>query len=441
MYTCGPTVYNFAHIGNFRTFVAQDILRRWLLYRGYRLTHVMNVTDVDDKTIANSIAQGVSLEEYTTRYAEAFFEDSLRLRLQRPEMIVYATRHIEEMVQLVETLLDRKLAYRQDDSIYFRISTFPGYGKLSRLDPEQLQIGHSVQSDEYSKESPRDFVLWKAAGEGEPSWETRIGRGRPGWHLECSAMSMKYLGESFDIHGGGVDLIFPHHENEIAQSEGATGLPFVRFWFHCEHLVVDGEKMSKSKGNFYTLRDLLERGCEPAAIRQLLLSTHYRKPLNFTLEGIRNAAAALETLQNFLRLVRACRTAPADSARVGEIAGAAVQRFESAMDNNLNISAALGAVFDARYELNSLAESQGLSQADRARILFAFHKFNVLLDTLDLEDDEIADAEIQRLMDARAEARRNREFKRADAIRDELLLRGIALEDTRDGVRWKRAHR
>jgi cysteinyl-tRNA synthetase len=270
MYTCGPTVYNFAHIGNFRTFVSQDLLRRWILYRGFRLTHVMNVTDVDDKTIANSQAQGVSLGEYTERYSRAFFEDCRSLKLQPPEIVAYATHHIAEMVELVEKLLARDLAYRQEGSVYFRIAGFPAYGRLAKLDPEQLDIGHSVEADEYSKDNPRDFVLWKAARENEPSWDSSIGTGRPGWHLECSAMSMRYLGDSFDIHGGGVDLVFPHHENEIAQSEGATGKPFVRYWFHTEHLVVDGEKMSKSKGNFYTLRELLDKGYSPVAIRYLL---------------------------------------------------------------------------------------------------------------------------------------------------------------------------
>ncbi|MBI3940543.1 MAG: cysteine--tRNA ligase [Acidobacteria bacterium] len=438
MYTCGPTVYNFAHIGNLRTFVSQDLLRRWLLYRGYQLTHVMNVTDVDDKTIANACERGVSLEEYTAGYAQAFFEDCRRLRLQQPERVAYATRHIPEMVELVEKLLEKNLAYRQDGSIYYRISAFPKYGRLSHLDPDQLQIGHSVEADEYSKDNPRDFVLWKAPKEGEPSWETRVGRGRPGWHLECSAMSMKYLGDSFDIHGGGVDLIFPHHENEIAQSEGVTGAPFVKYWFHTEHLVVDGEKMSKSKGNFYTLRDLLDKGFDPLAIRYLLLSTHYRKPLNFTLEGILQAAAALRSLNNFLLLVRTCRDAAAGNPRIGEILQQALARFESAMDDNLNISGALGAVFDARYDLNALAESQGLFAGDRERILTTFGKFNALLDSLDLEGEDTTDAQVRELIQARSDARRNRDFKRADEIRGQLLQRGVILEDTRDGVRWKR---
>ncbi|MBI2821873.1 MAG: cysteine--tRNA ligase [Acidobacteria bacterium] len=437
MYTCGPTVYNFAHIGNFRTFVCQDILRRWLLYRGYRLTHVMNVTDVDDKTIANAKAQGLSLAEYTARYAQAFFEDCRSLRLQEPEVVAYATHHIPDMVHLVERLMQRNLAYRQDGSIYYRIAAFPGYGRLSRLNLAELQLGRSVEADEYSKDDPRDFVLWKAAKEGEPSWETPLGRGRPGWHLECSAMSMRYLGESFDIHGGGVDLIFPHHENEIAQSEGASGLRFVRYWFHSEHLVVEGEKMSKSKGNFYTLRDLLEKGYDPVAIRYLLLSTHYRKPLNFTLEGIRHAGAALQTLSNFLLLVRTCRSAPSDNPAVEEIVGRARQEFEWAMDDNLNISGALAAVFDARYDLNAIAGTGGLSPADREKILGAFRKFNTLLDVIDTEARSTSDEEVERLIEARAVARRNRDFKRADEIREELLRRGIALEDTRQGARWK----
>ncbi|MBI4455411.1 MAG: cysteine--tRNA ligase [Acidobacteria bacterium] len=438
MYTCGPTVYNFAHIGNFRTFVCQDLLRRWLLYRGYRLTHVMNVTDVDDKTITNAKAAGLSLKDYTTRYADAFFEDCRHLRLQQPEVIPYATDHIEEMVQLVEKLMEKNLAYRQNGSIYYRISAFTNYGRLSRLDPSQLQIGHSIEADEYSKDNPRDFVLWKAPKDGEPYWETRIGPGRPGWHLECSAMSMKYLGETFDLHCGGVDLIFPHHENEIAQSEGATGRTFVKYWFHSEHLLVNGERMAKSKGNFYTLRDLLEKGFDSIAIRYLLLSTHYQKPLNFTLEGVGQATGALQTLKNFLLLARTCRQAPSDNPRVVDIAEHRLRQFESAMDDNLNISAALAAVYDARYDLNAIAESQGLSSADREKVLLLFQKFNSLLDVLDFEADVITDAEVLQLIEERGAARRNHDFMRADEIRAQLLQRGIALEDTRDGVRWKR---
>ncbi|HEY3128060.1 MAG TPA: cysteine--tRNA ligase [Acidobacteriota bacterium] len=438
MYTCGPTVYDFAHIGNFRTFVSQDILRRWLLYRGYRLTHVMNITDVDDKIIRNAQSEGVALKDYTTRYAEAFFDDCKKLRLQSPEKLVYATDHISEMAQLVERLLQKGLAYQKDGSIYFRISAFPNYGRLSRLDPDQLQTGHSVEADEYTKDSPRDFALWKAPKENEPSWEAAIGRGRPGWHLECSAMSMKYLGESFDIHGGGVDLIFPHHENEIAQSEGATGKPFVKYWIHTEHLLIEGERMAKSKGNQYTLRDLLAKGFDPLAIRYLLLKAHYKKPLNFTMDGIRDAASALDTLKNFLLLVRTCPPAPSDNRSIDEVLQKALREFESAMDDNLNTSNALAAIFNARYELNSIVDQHGLSEGDRQKILSLFQKFNTVLDVIEIRTDVIADAEVQQLIDARTTARRNRDFKRADEIRDELLGRGIALEDTRDGVRWKR---
>jgi len=438
MYTCGPTVYDFAHIGNLRTFVSQDLLRRWIIYRGYRLTHVMNITDVDDKTIANAQATGVSLQDYTAKYTAAFFEDCRMLRIQKPEVIAPATQHIAEMARLVEQLIDKGLAYRQEGSIYFRISSFPDYGKLSRLDPSRLRVGHSVEADEYTKDDPRDFVLWKARKPSEPAWNVSLGEGRPGWHLECSAMSMKYLGESFDIHGGGVDLIFPHHENEIAQSEGASGKPFVKYWFHTEHLLVDGEKMSKSKGNFYTLRDLLHEGYEPASIRFLLLSTHYRKQLNFTKDGIRQASSALETLKNFLLLARTCRTVPVDNPQVSAILESALKEFELSMDDNLNISAALAAVFGARYQLNSILEDQGLSEADRRRIEEMFQKFNSVLDVIDLDVDQIADHEVQRLIEERNHARRMRDFTRADEIRDQLLHQGIILEDTRDGVRWKR---
>ena len=437
MYTCGPTVYNFAHIGNFRTFASQDLLRRWIRYRGFKLTHVMNVTDVDDKTIANAREQGVSLTEYTERYSHAFFEDCRTLKLQSPEIIAYATHHIPEMVALVEKLFERGLAYRQEGSIYFKIAAFPPYGRLARIDPEQLDIGHSVEADEYSKDNPRDFVLWKEGRDGDASWDTAIGAGRPGWHLECSAMSMKYLGESFDIHGGGVDLVFPHHENEIAQSEGSTGKPFVKYWFHTEHLVVDGEKMSKSKGNFYTLRDLVEKGYDPLAIRYLLLSTHYRKPLNFTLDGIRNAGAALDTLRNFILLARTCPAAP-DNPRVREILDQAVSGFEAALDDDLNVSGALGALFEARYALNALAESQGLSERDRDLILQTFEKLNQPLDIIDFSDHAMTDSEIAAMIEARSQARLRRDFREADNIREQLLSRGIVLEDTRDGVRWKR---
>jgi cysteinyl-tRNA synthetase len=298
-YTCGPTVYDFAHIGNFRTFVFQDLLRRYLRFRDYRVIHVMNITDVDDRTIQMARTQGISLMEYTARYTEAFLEDSQKLGLQPPDFMPRATGHIPEMVQLIRRLEEGGYTYRRDGSIYFSIARFPEYGKLSKQDFKGMQAGARVDNDRYDKDEARDFVLWKARKEGDDFWETDIGPGRPGWHIECSAMSMKYLGESFDIHCGGIDLVFPHHENEIAQSECATGKPFVHYWVHPEFLVVEGEKMSKSLGNFFTLRDLLDQGHSPQAIRYLLLSVHYRKQLNFTMDGLRQAESSIQRLEDF----------------------------------------------------------------------------------------------------------------------------------------------
>ena len=299
-YTCGPTVYDYAHIGNFRTFVFQDLLRRYLEYRNYRVIHVMNITDVDDKTIHNARAQGMTLRDYTTKYTEAFLADCKTLRIELPGLLPRATDHIPEMVALIQKLEEKGYTYRKDGSIYFSIARFPGYGRLSKADFSGAQAGASVDTDKYDKENARDFVLWKAKKEGEDFWETEIGPGRPGWHIECSAMSMKYLGETFDIHCGGVDLVFPHHENEIAQSECATGKPFVRYWVHPEFLIVEGQKMSKSLGNFFRLQDLLSQGHSPEAIRYLLLSVHYRKQLNFTMDGLRQAQSSIQRLEDFM---------------------------------------------------------------------------------------------------------------------------------------------
>jgi cysteinyl-tRNA synthetase len=299
-YTCGPTVYDYAHIGNFRTFVFQDLLRRYLEHRNYRVIHVMNITDVDDKTIHNARAQGMTLRDYTAKYTEAFLADCKTLRIEMPGLMPRATDHIPEMVALIQKLEEKGYTYRKDGSIYFSIAHFPGYGRLSKADFSGAQAGARVDTDKYDKENARDFVLWKAKKEGEDFWETDIGPGRPGWHIECSAMSMKYLGETFDIHCGGVDLIFPHHENEIAQSESATGKPFVRYWVHPEFLIVEGEKMSKSKDNFFRLKDLLDQGHSPEAIRYLLLSVHYRKQLNFTMDGLRQAQSSIQRLEDFL---------------------------------------------------------------------------------------------------------------------------------------------
>jgi cysteinyl-tRNA synthetase len=437
-YSCGPTVYNYAHIGNFRTFVFQDLLRRYLRYSGYRVLHVMNVTDVDDKTIQNARAQGMSLRDYTTRYTEAFLEDSRTLGIDPPDVMPRATDHIPEMVALIRSLEEKGYTYRKDGSVYFDIAKFDGYGKLSKADFSGAQAGASVDADKYDKANARDFVLWKAKKEGEDFWETELGPGRPGWHIECSAMSMKYLGETFDIHCGGIDLVFPHHENEIAQSECATGRPFARYWVHPEFLIVEGEKMSKSLGNFFTLRDLTGQGYAPEAIRYLLLSVHYRKQLNFTMDGLRQAGAALARLEDFLLRAREKASEEAPTPEFEAEAAAARARFREAMDSDINTSAALGALFDFVRAANQRDSREALTGGD-ARLAVAFLEeidgvFNILRGRPELLDEEIA-----RQIEARQEARRRRDFAEADRIRDRLLADGIQLEDTREGVRWKRS--
>ncbi len=440
MYTCGPTVYHYVHIGNFRTFIFQDILRRWLRYRGYRLTHVMNITDVEDKIIAAARKAGVSIFDYTRQYEEAFLQDMQTLRIQKPEVMPRATEHIPEMLELIRRLEARGLTYISDGSVYFRIDGFPDYGKLSQLDAESAEAGRSgrVDEDEYSKENPRDFVLWKAARENEHSWPSPYGPGRPGWHLECSAMSMKYLGESFDLHCGGVDLVFPHHENEIAQSEGATGHPFVRYWIHGAHLIVEGQKMSKSLGNFYTLRDLLARGCKPEALRYLLASVHYRKPLNFTFEGVEQAEAAIRRVNDFLVRVREVSAAAPPTPALTERTKAALVRFEAALDDDLNTSAALAAMFELIRDLNPSLEQRQVGGDTRAALLEAFGKFNQVFDVFQVEEVAIADEEVLRLIRERELARSERDFRRADGIRNRLAAQGILLDDTKEGTRWKR---
>lgn len=437
MYTCGPTVYQNVHIGNLRTFVFQDILRRLLLARNYKVRHVMNITDVDDKTIRNAGEAGQSLADYTRVYKQRFLEDIGALRIQMPEVMPCATEHIPEMVQLVEQLRQKELTYGSDGSIYFRIDRFPGYGRLSRIDPENLKPGLRSDQEEYDKENPRDFVLWKAARDGEPAWDTSIGRGRPGWHLECSAMSMKYLGQSFDIHCGGVDLIFPHHENEIAQSEGATGRPFVKYWVHCEHLFVEGEKMSKSAGNFYTLQHLLDRGFDPRALRYLLFSVHYRKQFNFTFDGMRQVESALQRISDFL--VRAREAARGENhPEIPPLVKRAREEFEASLDDDINVPNALGAIFDLVRNVNSLLDRAAISQSDLEEIERFLGDCDQILDVLPLERVQAVDAEVQKLLDERLAARQRRDFRESDRIRDLLYERGIIVEDTRDGMRWKR---
>lgn len=440
-YFCGPTVYDYAHIGNFRSMIFADILRRYLKFKGYRVTHVMNITDVEDRIIARSQERGITIDEYTAQYIEALWEDFDALGCERPDIVPRATRHIPEMVALIKRLLESGHAYRSDGSIYYRISSFPQYGKLSKINFAGNIVGGSerVDSDRYDKEDARDFALWKAPKTpDEPAWDTEIGRGRPGWHIECSAMSMKYLGETFDIHAGGIDLIFPHHENEIAQSEGATGKPFVRYWLHAEHLKVEGETMSKSRGNYYTFRDLRARGYRPEGIRYLLLSVPYRKQLNFTFDALRAAEKTVESLRDFhLRLAEA-RTEPGSNPEVRAAAARAAEAFEAGMDDDLNTSVALAAIHTLTHEVNPVLVCGSLREDDKRDLLALIERFDSVLNIFGKPEREMLDSEIQALIDERQEARRRRDWARADEIRNYLAERGIILEDTREGVRWKR---
>jgi len=435
LYTCGPTVYDHAHIGNFRAYVWEDLLRRTLERRGFTVLHVMNLTDVDDKTIRNSRERGITLDAYTQPYIDGFFEDVRTLNLLPAHHYPRATRHVDEMVILVERLRAAGNTYESQESIYFRIDSFPSYGRLSRLDPGQMQVGERVDSDEYEKEDVRDFVLWKAQSE-EPAWETRLGRGRPGWHLECSAMSMKYLGEAFDLHTGAVDNIFPHHENEIAQSEAATGVPFVKYWMHCAHLIVDGKKMSKSAGNFFTLRDLLDRGLSPRAIRYLLQSVHYRKPLNFTLEGVEQARAALDRLDAFRHRLEHEPASAGRSPLAGQVE-ATRARFDAALDDDLNSAEALGVLFELIREANSAYDRGEVRADDRVPLAALLDEVDAVFG-LATGNSRLLDADVEALLKERQAAREARDYARADALRDTLAERGIVLEDTPHGMRWRR---
>jgi cysteinyl-tRNA synthetase len=440
MYVCGPTVYNYAHIGNLRTFTFQDILRRWLRARGLETMHVMNITDVDDKIIRSAVQKGVTINEYTRPYEAAFLEDMATLRLQRPEKLVRATEHIDEMVHLIQALTEKGITYESDGSVYYRISKFPEYGKLSHNDFGGMIAGARVDVDEYEKENARDFVLWKQKKDGEPSWDTPIGDGRPGWHIECSAMAMKYLGETLDIHAGGIDLTFPHHENEIAQSEAVTGKPFARFWIHAEHLIVEGQKMSKSLGNFYTLRDLLEMGYQPEAIRYLLASVPYRNKLNFTFDGLKGAVTSIERLRNFELRLKTDKFPDGQNAEAEARSAAALARFEEAMDDDLNTANALGAVFEFIRETNTAMDSGAFQAGNVPAALRLLARFDEVFDVLNptVTEGSLTDAEIDALAAERQAAKKARDFARADAIRAELLEKGILLEDTKEGTRWKR---
>jgi cysteinyl-tRNA synthetase len=439
MYACGPTVYGYGHIGNFRTFVSVDVLRRYLKYLGYEVIHVMNITDIEDKIIRDMRTAGKGLEEFTGFYTEEFLRDVKLLNIEHPEILPRATHHIDEMVEIMKRLEANGHTYESEGSLYFSIATLPTYGKLSGLKLEGNKAGARVDVDEYEKDDARDFVLWKAPKEDdEPRWETPYGVGRPGWHLECSAMAMKYLGESFDIHCGGVDLIFPHHENEIAQSEGATGKPFVKHWFHAEFLLVDNKKMSKSEGNFYTVRDLMEKGFSADAIRYLLLSVPYSTQLNFTLEGLKGAESAIENLRNFRRRVREIDGNTESKPRVQEAVTRAREEFEAAMNYDLNTSGALAAIFELRRDINTAIDEDEFGEADKAGVLALLESFDSVLGILGEDKVESLEAEVEALIEERYAARKNRNFARADQIRNELAERGIILEDTPQGTKWKK---
>jgi cysteinyl-tRNA synthetase len=438
IYSCGPTVYGPAHVGNFRSFLFADILVRYLRYRGFRITWVMNVTDIDDKIIRGAAAAGTSTEDLAARWTERFLADAEALRMIRPDVLPRATDHIPEIVELVQTLEERRHAYRTDDgSIFFRIASWPSYGRLAKLDPESLRVGERVEADEYGKEEVRDFALWKGPKTGEPSWQTAIGPGRPGWHIECSAMSMRHLGPSFDIHTGGVDLIFPHHEDEIAQSEAATGREFVRTWLHCAHLQMSGAKMAKSAGNIARVAEVLDSGVSPRALRYALVAVHYRAPLNYSDESLAAAAAAVDRLDAFIAALAAYREDGPDDPDLPDVLEAARLAFEDALDDDLNVSAALAALFELVRDVNRRVDARSLSTADAERVTRFVHGLDEVLAVLPEGDAEL-EPDLRALLDDRAAARAARDWARSDRLRDELLVRGVAVEDTKDGQRWRR---
>ena len=468
MYACGPTVYDYGHIGNFRTFIAVDLLRRFLRQSGYQVRHVMNITDVDDKIIRNAARDGVSVQQYTAKYEKAFLEDAAMIGIEQPTL-VRATEHIPEMAEFVTKLVERDLAYRAEDgSYYFRIAKFPRYGKLSKKDFSGMVDGARVDVDEYEKDSARDFALWKAPKPGEASWDSSIGPGRPGWHLECSVMSMGELGDSFDLHAGGEDLIFPHHENEIAQSESLTGKPFAHFWFHARFLLVEGEKMSKSLGNFFTLRDLVLKGHKPSSIRYLLTSVPYRNQLNFTLDGLKQAAVSVERLRNF-RLRLTSGNFPAGSSdEMQSLARETVDRMRAALEDDLNTAQAQAAIFEMVRQANAAFDSGTVKKDDVAPLLAALGKFDEIFAVLNDDDvlkmkqvvewakaegrdkdigaelreavqaSQLSDADIEKKIAEMEAARRARNFTASDSLRAELTTAGIVIENTKDGVRWRR---
>jgi cysteinyl-tRNA synthetase len=442
MYSCGPTVYNHPHIGNLRTFLWSDLLRRYLEWRGFRVTQVMNITDVEDKIIKNANAAGQDITTYTAPFISTFLDSLREMRVKPADAYPRATEYIPQMVDLVKVLNERGHTYVADGSTYFRVGTLDGYGKLSRIEVDTTSEYSRIESDEYEKESARDFVLWKAKKEGEPSWQTELGEGRPGWHLECSAMSMKLLGETFDIHTGAVDLIFPHHENEIAQSEGATKRPFSRFWVHIEHLFVENEKMSKSLGNVYTLPDVIARGHRASALRYLLLSSHYRKQLNFTWAGMEQAEESLRRIADFLARLAAV-TGDQSSPAVPAAIDKARTAFRQALLDDLNTAAGLAALFDLIRDLNAAIDAKAVGRQDADAARRTIDEFDCVLGVVTLRHTEDAQPpvpveEIERLIEERKAARQRRDFAAADGIRNALAERGILLEDNPAGTRWKR---
>ena len=468
MYACGPTVYDYGHIGNFRTFVAVDLLQRFLRQCGYQVKYVMNITDVDDKIIRNAARDGVSVQQYTAKYQQAFFEDSAMISIEPPDF-VRATEHIPEMAEFVAKLVERKIAYRTEDgSYYFRISSFPRYGELSKKDFGSMLDGARVDVDEYDKDSARDFALWKAPKAGEASWETAIGPGRPGWHLECSVMSMEELGESFDLHAGGEDLIFPHHENEIAQSESLTGKTFARYWFHVRFLLVEGEKMSKSLGNFFTLRDLVLKGHKPSSIRYLLASVPYRNQLNFTFDGLKQAAVSVERLRNFQQRLKAGNFAAGANPEIQTIARETAEKLRAALEDDLNTAQAQAAIFEMVRAANSALDAGVLRKENVAPLLLSLEKFDEIFAVVKDDDGAkmkkvfewaasegrekeisaelreavkaagVSDADIEQKISEMEAARKARNFAVSDALRAELTKMGVIIENTKDGVRWKR---
>ncbi|MDD3885774.1 MAG: cysteine--tRNA ligase [Victivallaceae bacterium] len=439
MYTCGPTVYNFAHIGNFRAYMFEDVLRRTLEFFGYQVKQVMNLTDVDDKTIRDSRAAGVPLRDFTAKYKQAFFEDLKALNIQPAAVYPAATEHIPQMIKLIGVLMDKGFGYQAEDkSIYFSIDKFPAYGRLARIDRDNQRAGVRICTDEYAKDSVADFALWKAWDEkdGDVWWESPWGRGRPGWHIECSAMSSEYLGDAFDIHTGGVDNMFPHHEDEIAQSEAASGKKWVNCWMHCEHLMLNGEKMSKSLGNFYTLRDLVAKGWSGREIRWVLIGAHYRKKLNFTMDALAQARETLGRFDEFFARLREV-TAAGDGSEIADDVAAARDEFAAAMADDLNISEALAAMFDLQRTSNRLADAGGLSHDGAAAVLAAYREFDRVIGCLDVDSEKKKDeipAEVAALAEARSAARKAKDFAESDRLRGEIAKLGFAVEDAPGGA-------